>query len=462
MTSSYLHPDCPDRAPGGQRPPRPRTREELLRYGPTEADAALRVHAETVTGALRSQRERWRAGFTRRRVLAGAGAVGVAALGTQLVTTRVAFADPETTRRTLVVVFLRGGMDGLSVVVPAGDPHLYTARPTIGVPAGALLPAGRGFGLHPMLAPLQPLWAAGTMAAVHAVASPDASRSHFQAQDCLERGAATTSVHSGWLDRVLTALGPGTTFRAVAEGSEMPRSLVGAESKIVLDGIEQFKLGGADGVRAQTMAALGALYTGVNHPLAIQARVTLQALGAAQKIAATPYDTAAAYPRGGFADSLRDVARLVKARVGLRVAAIDLGGWDMHTRIGKVDNGEMKNHLTELAAALAAFAADLGPQLTDVTLVTMSEFGRRVQENGNAGADHGHGGLMLLLGGGLNGGTVHGAWPGLAPAALDHGDVAGANDYRDVLSELLSARLGVTSPAAIFPGHQYKRLGVFR
>jgi uncharacterized protein (DUF1501 family) len=467
MTTSPQHPDRADRAglaprPDPGVPSGPRRVEDLRRYGPSPAEAAIRLQAEAVSDALAAQRNRWRKGFTRRRVIAGAGAVGVAALSGQLVTTRVAFADPNTTRRTLVVVFLRGGMDGLSVVVPVSDPNLYRARPNIGVPAGAVLPANRGFGLHPALQPLQQYWTAGQLAAVVAVASPDASRSHFQAQDCLERGAASLSVHSGWLDRVLEAMGPGTTFRAIAESSSLPRSLVGGQNKIVLQGIENFNLQGSDGVRDKTIEALRALYTGLNHPVALQAQVTLQSLATARKIAAVPAGATAQYPGGGFADALKDVARLVKANAGLRVAAIDLGGWDMHTNLGRVDGGEMKNNLGELANALAAFAADLGPSLGDVTLVTMSEFGRRVQENGNAGTDHGHGGCMLLLGGGLNGGKVHGSWPGLAPGALDQGDVAGANDYRDVLAELLQARVGVTNLPAIFPGHTYRRLGVFR
>jgi uncharacterized protein (DUF1501 family) len=435
---------------------------ELSRHGPTLPEAAIRVHADRVTARLAEQRDRWRRGFTRRRVLAGAGAVGVASLATQLTTTRVAFGDPATTRRTLVVVFLRGGMDGLSVVVPAGDPNLAKARRTIAVPQGALLAGDGRFGLHPALAPLHPLWRAGTMAAVHAVASPDASRSHFQAQDCLERGAASVAVHSGWLDRVLTALGPGTTFRAVAEGSALPRALVGAENKLVLEGIREFDLQGWDGVRERTMTALKALYTGLEHPLAEQARLTVQSMSAARRVASAEYAPAVTYPDGGFAKELTDVARLIKANVGLRVAAIDLGGWDMHTWIGRIDGGEMRNHLEQLAGALAAFAADLGPALQDVNIVTMSEFGRRVAENGNAGADHGHGGLMLLVGGGLNGGKVHGKWPGLAPSNLDQGDLAGANDYRDVLAELLRSRLGVGDVAKIFPGHRARDLGVFR
>lgn len=435
--------------------------EQLRRRGPTLVDAAIRVHAEQVTAELAREKDRWRRGFTRRRVIAGAGAVGVAALGTQLVTTRYAFAAPQTTNRTLVAVFLRGGMDGLSVVVPANDPYLRRARPNLYVDTGALLQADSRFGLHPMLAPLYPFWQAGKMAAVHAVASPDASRSHFQAQECYERGTASTAVHTGWLDRALTAMGPGTTFRAVAEGDATPRSLVGPEPKLVFDGIEGFALAGWHGVRDKTMAALQALYTGFDHPAADFAATTLKALRDARRIAETPYRTTVEYPGGGFANRLKDVARLIKAKVGLRVATIDLGGWDMHTNLGNVERGEMRNHLDEFARALAAFAEDLGPQLDDVTLVTMTEFGRRVAENGNAGTDHGHGGVMLLLGGGLKGGMVHGRWPGLAPDALDNGDLAGANDYRDVLAEALIRRFGVGDVSKIFPDHKYTRLGVF-
>ncbi len=441
--------------------PRPRTADELSRYGPTPGDAAVRVHAEQVSAELAAQRQRWRYGFTRRRALFGVAGAGIAALGTQLVTTRVAFADPASTTRSLVVVFLRGGMDGLSVVQPANDANLRKARPTITIPAAALLPAGRGFGLNPALAPLQPYWSAGTMAAVHAVATPDASRSHFQAQDCIERGAADISVATGWLDRVLQAMGPGTTFRAIAEGSSLPRSMVGGEPAIVLEGVQNFALkASSSSVRDKSLAALQALYTGLEHPVAAQAQETLTAMAAARKVAATRAAGAADYPGGGFANGLRDIARLIKSKVGLRVAVLDLGGWDMHTNIGTADNGAMRDSLGELAGTLAAFAKDLGPALADTTIVTMTEFGRRVEQNGNAGADHGHGALMLLLGGGLRGGMVHGKWPGLAPSALDHGDLAGANDYRDVLGELLTVRFGVGNVAPIFPGHRYQPLGV--
>ena len=443
--------------------PAPRSADELRRHGPNLTEAAIRVRAEAVQANLAREKDRWRRGFTRRRVIAGAGAVGVAAFGTQLVTSRYAFADPATTTRTMVVVFMRGGMDGLSIVVPLGDANLKKARPNIVVPDAALLPGDSRFGLHPSLAPLKPFWDKAQMAAVHAVASPDVSRSHFQAQDCLERGTATTAVHTGWLDRALTAIGPGTTFRAVAEADATPRSLVGAESKLVLDGIEQFALSAPNtSVREKTMVALEALYTGFEHPAVDHAMTTLKALNQARQIASQRYTPVKPYPGGGFGDRLKDVARLIKAKVGLRLATIDLGGWDMHTGLGTVTGGDMRNSLNGLAGALAAFATDLGPQLDDVTVVTMTEFGRRVQENGNAGLDHGHGSLMMLIGGGLNGGAVHGKWPGLAPAALDNGDLAGANDYRDVLGEVLDRRFGVADVKKVFPDHDYTRLGAFR
>jgi uncharacterized protein (DUF1501 family) len=242
----------------------------------------------------------------------------------------------------------------------------------------------------------------------------------------------------------------------------MPRSMLGTEAKLVLDGIENFALDGRSAARERTLTALRALYTGIDHPVAVPALETVSALDSACRLARTPYQPAASYPGGGFANRLKDVARLIKARVGLRVVAIDLGGWDMHTGLGSVAGGDMRNQLTSLAEALAAFATDLGPQLDDVNLVTISEFGRRVAENGNAGTDHGHGGVMLLLGGGLDGGKVHGRWPGLAPSTLDNGDLAGANDYRDVFAEILSRGFAVGDLAPIFPDHRYHRIGVMR
>lgn len=440
-----LHPDCPD----------------LRRLGPNRTEATLRAAAARVEHDARHRTSIWSRGFTRRRAIAGAGMVGVAAIGTQLVSTRVSFAAEGARDGTVVVVFLRGGMDGLSVLVPAGDADLAAARPNIGIPAGAVIPLTREFGLHPALAPLQKYWSAGTFTAVPALSTPDISRSHFQAQDCLERGAAGGSVSSGWLDRVLAELGPGTTFRAIGESSTLPRSLVGDQNGIAMQGIGSFALAGWDGVHDATVKALNTLYTGFEHPLAGQAQTTLSALATAENLVTADYKPAAAYPDNGFGKALADVARLIKGKVGLRVACVDLGGWDMHTNLGRVDGGDMTRMLTGVGQALDAFATDLGDMLGNTTLITMTEFGRRVTENGNGGLDHGHGAVALLLGGGLAKGTIAGRWSGLAPGVRDNGDVPGSNDYRDLLGEVVGTRLGVSAAglAKVFPGYTCQPLG---
>ncbi|MGH9209979.1 MAG: DUF1501 domain-containing protein [Acidimicrobiales bacterium] len=446
-TMASLHPDCPD----------------WTRLGPTPAEALLRARAARNDWDREQRDQLWSRGFTRRRFLAGAGMAGVASLGAQLVTTRASFAAAtQSDSGTLIVLFLRGGMDGLSVVVPADDPQLRDARPDIAVPGGALLPLDRGFGLHPALAPLHELWGRGQFTAVPAVSTPDISRSHFQAQDCLERGGASTGTTEGWLDRVLDVLGPGTSFRSIAQGTTLPRSLAGDQSTITLRDVESFRIEGWEDVHAQTREALATLYTGLDHPLAVDVTATLEALDTVNQMTAEEYRPAATYPDNDLGRGLTELARLVKGDVGLRVASIDLGGWDMHTRLGTIDGGDMERTLGELGEALGAFATDLGDRLGGVTLVAMTEFGRRIEQNANAGADHGHGAVALLLGGGLAGRTIHGNWQGLAPEVRDNGDVPGLNDYRDVLGEVITARLGIGQGdlATVFPGHQPQQIGV--
>lgn len=444
--TAWLHPECPD----------------LQRLAPNRTEALLRAGAARAEADRDHRANLWSRGFTRRQALAGAGLAGVASLGAQLVTTRASFALAQNDNPgTLVVIFLRGGMDGLSVLVPADDPHLLDARPQIAVPGGALLPLARGFGLHPALEPLHQLWDRGQFTAVPAVATPDLSRSHFQAQDCLERGGSNTGTTTGWLDRALEKMEPGTTFRAVGQGSTLPRSLVGNQPALSLDTVDAFRLIGREDLHERTKQALAALYTGFEHPITADVETTLSALETAGAMA-DDYQPDVTYPDDDTGKGLAELARLIKADVGLRVAAMDIGGWDTHVHMGDVDDGAMRNHLSDLAQALKAFADDLGPRLDEVTVVTMSEFGRRVEQNGNNGTDHGHGGAALLLGGGLAGGTVHGDWPGLAPEVLEQGDVPGANDYRDVLGEVVSARLGLSEAdlGDVFPGHTLQRLGV--
>jgi len=409
-----------------------------------------------------------RSGVSRRRRLAAAGAaVGLGVVGglaRDTAASRYAFASTSYAGDVLVVLSLRGGFDGLSAVVPAADPLYAGLRPGIGIPAGQLLQLDATFGLHPALAPLKPLWDAGTLGFVHAAGQPDPTRSHFEAMEEMERAAPGSSLRTGWLDRVSSAQGAGGAFATVGVGVEPnQRALVGPSPELLVSSVDDFALTGGDDLaeRARWTRALEAMHRGARSDIAAPARLTLGALGTAAALKDAGYQPAATYPDGDLGAALRDVARLVKADVGLRVATVDFGDWDMHQGLGRVDGGWMHDQLSELGAALAAFAADLGDAMSRVSLVTMSEFGRRVQENASGGLDHGHGNLMLLLGGGVVGGRVHGAWRGLAAGALDDGDLPAANDYRTVLAELLETRCGV-SAAAVFPRLSAARLGLAR
>ena len=448
---STLHPDCPD----------------WQRLGPTPRDAAIRAMAEAQRVTEDERNEARSGGFNRRTFLKGGLGVGVATLGAQLVTSRVSYAAAdELSTGTLVVVFLRGGMDGLSLLVPAADPDLLKERPNIGVKAGSLLEfdTARGFGLHPALSPLAPLIKQGKVVAVPGVSTDQLTRSHFQAQDCLERGSSD-SLTSGWLDRVLSVSGPGTTFRSVAIGGTTPRSLVGAAAApIAMQNLDSIKLSVDKTEVTATTTALRALYTGLDHPIAKQTKLAIGALGTIAKIKAA--DAAVGvdgvkYPGGNFSDALQNLAMLIKGGAGVRVACIDVGGWDTHTGMGNVSGGDMQRHLADLAASLAAFTADLGSDLLDdTTVVTMSEFGRRVEENASGGTDHGHGGAVLVIGGGVKPG-VHGVWKGLAQPTIE-GDIPGWNDYRDVLTEVVSKRITLTNGSMkdVFPKWRAKPVGV--
>lgn len=444
---SSLHPDCPD----------------WQRLADDPREAKIRAAAQAQRSQEQERSQAWSKSFNRRRFLAGGLGVGVAALATQLVTSRVSYAAPgEEDQGTLVVIFLRGGLDGLSVVVPGDDPDLLAARPDIAVRGGSLLQMDRGFGLHPALAPLQPLIDAGQLAAVPAIATPDLSRSHFQAQDCLERGTPS-AVRDGWLDRVLQVSGPGTTFRSLGLSGRLPRSLAGSSRSLALRNTDSLALNVPAELGAQTMSALETLYTGVEHPISMQ---TMLALDALDTMTAVRNDAAAtastvSYPDGNLGEALSTLAVLIKAKVGVRVACIDVGGWDMHTAIGTVDDGDMQSHLSGLAQALSAFTQDLGSGMDSTTILTMSEFGRRLAQNANSGTDHGHGGVLLAMGGGVRGG-IHGQWHGLGNEVTQNGDVPGSNDYRDVLSEIVAARLGLGMDALgdVFPGWKPTALGV--
>jgi uncharacterized protein (DUF1501 family) len=406
-------------------------------------------------------------GVSRRTVLAGAGMVGLAGLAAPLLSTQVAYAaSPSYTGDVVVVLSLRGGFDGLSALPPVGDPGYLAARPTIGIPAPLATPLSGVFGLHPGLAALKPLWSAGRLAALHAVGQPSPTRSHFEATGELERAAPGSTIRTGWLDRVLTVRGAAGPFQAVTVGgASLPLTLAGPAPATSMSSVDSFSLATWSGIAPQFQTALSTLYGDVDGPASTQAATTLGALSAATAMKNAGYAPAngAVYPTSALGNALRDVARLIKnPATPVQVVTVDYGNWDMHVDQGAPGNpaGWMHRQLLDLAACLVAFDKDLGTTMGRVSLVTLSEFGRRVVENGSGGADHGHGNVVFVLGGGVRGGQMYGAWPGLTPAVLDQGDLPMATDYRNVLGEILVKRCGITSLSGVFPGLAYAPLGV--
>lgn len=387
----------------------------------------------------------------RRGFLKMGAAAAAATVVAQGVSSRYSFAADTTGKDTLIVLSLRGGFDGLSAVVPHGDADYYRARPTIAVPKAKLIGGDAMFGLHPALAPLLPLWTGGQLAAVHAVGQPNPSRSHFAAMEEMERAAAGTSVRTGWLDRML---GMSTNpWQGVSVGSANPtRALSGPSPDLGIASLDGFALSG-DSPTVPMGQTLKALYQGAPAALATPALAAADAVATVAKLPAHTPANGAVYPATPLATALKDVARLIRANVGMRAACVDFGDWDMHEGLGTAEAGQrMHTHLGEFAAALAAFTTDLGAEgLKNVTLLTLSEFGRRVAENGSRGVDHGHGNAMFVLGGGVRGGKVYGTWPGLAPAKLVAGDLAATTDYRSVIGEVLQKRCGVGTLGEVFP-----------
>ncbi|KHD72256.1 hypothetical protein MB27_41990 [Actinoplanes utahensis] len=406
--------------------------------------------------------------LSRRGVLGRGLAVGAVAalsgLASEAVDTRLAFAAGRYTGDTLVVVSLRGGFDGLSAFAPIGDTAYYRARPGIAVPKSSVI-AGEGglFGLHPALAPLLPQWRAGRLAAVHAVGQPNPTRSHFAAMEAMENAAPGSSIRSGWLDRMLGLTGAGGPLAAVSMGEAMPaRLLAGPSVDVSMTGVDDFHLAAAD--KKPMAAALRVMYADAPPLLAAPALAADRALAATGPVRIGGYRPAngARYPDTDLGAALSDVARLIKARAGLVTAAVDCGDWDMHEGLGPAVRGQrMYDNLAAFAAALAAFTTDLGETaMKSVTVLTISEFGRRVKENGSGGADHGHGNAMMLLGGGIRGGHVYGDWPGLDPRDLVDGDLAATTDYRSVIGEVLQKRCGLGALDAVFPGVRPSRFGL--
>lgn len=375
---------------------------------------------------------------------------------------RAAYAG-SSRRRTLVVVFQRGAADGLNVVVPYGEPRYYKLRPSIAVarprkgdPDTALDLDGR-FGFHPALTPFKELYDRRLLAVIHAVGSPGATRSHFDAQDFMESGTpGRKSTSDGFLNRYLQAHARehAESFRAVASTTELPRILGGPAPVLAIPELDKFGIGGRYGELAKR--GLARLYSASDDALlASTARETFEAVELLERVDPTRHRPAngARYPSGGFGRSMLQIAQLIKSDVGLEVAFAETGGWDHHVNEGG-SQGQLANVLRKFGEGIDAFVRDLGDRMEDVVLVTLSEFGRTVAENGSRGTDHGHAGAMFVIGGGVQGGKLHGRWPGLEQEQLFEGrDLALTTDYRDVIARVLAGHLGATDLATVFPGH---------
>lgn len=361
--------------------------------------------------------------------------------------------------KTLVCLFQRGAVDGLSMVVPHGEAAYYADRPGIAIPREAVLDLDGHFGLHPALAALKPLWDAKALAAVQAVGSPDTTRSHFDAQDYMESGTpGVKTTPDGWLNRLAAhdRDHAATPFRAVAFGPLLPRALAGSAPSLAIDDLRAFGLRAPGASRDRLTRAFEALYQGsATGVLASSSAEGFEAVQMLKRTNPAQYqpEHGAQYPAGRLGQSLLQIAQLIKGKVGMRIAFADMGGWDTHVNQGAAA-GQLGARLGELGNALAAFATDLGDKMADVVVLTMSEFGRTVRENGTGGTDHGHATAMLVLGGGVRGGRVAGRWPGLAPEARYEGrDLAVTTDFRDLFGEIATGHLGVAADAPIFPGY---------
>jgi uncharacterized protein (DUF1501 family) len=354
-------------------------------------------------------------------------------------------------RKILVAIFQRGAADGLNVVVPFFEKLYYDMRPTIAVPQpgkenGGIDLDGR-FALHPSLQPLKSLWDTGQLALIHATGSPDPTRSHFDAQDFMESGTPGKASEDGWLNRAL-APEPGVSpLRAIAIGAQLPRTLRGTRQAVAVNNLQQFE------TRNKEMAAiLETMYASTpDARLMASGKETFEAVKMIESINRNPYAPAnGAQYQGGFGNALQQVARLIKADAGVEAAFADIGGWDHHIN----EAPQLTNLLREFGASLAAFTRDMGDRMEDIVLVTMSEFGRTAREDGNAGTDHGHGNVMMVLGGPVRGRKVYGRWPGLEPEQLyENRDLAVTTDFRDVLGELVDRHLGRTMDQ-VFPGYK--------
>jgi uncharacterized protein (DUF1501 family) len=407
-----------------------------------------------------------------RRIFLKNGSLALVSLGFAPAFVARAAQAAEARQKILITIFQRGAVDGLNMIVPHGEKAYYANRPSIAIsrPNGVdgAIDLDGFFGLHPRMGSLEPAFKRGELAIVHACGSHDETRSHFDAQDYMESGTpGLKGTRDGWLNRYLHAKEHegASPFRAVALAPQLPRTLQGTAPALAIGQLSQF--GVRAGMSTEMMSnSFEAQYAAAaDQVLAPTGKEAFDAVKMMKGIDPARYEPAngAMYPRSGFGDAMRQIAQLVKADMGLEVAFTELGQWDHHANEGAAV-GQIANRLDDFAGGLAAFAQDLGDRMADVVVVTMSEFGRTVKENGNRGTDHGHGNAMLILGGNVKGGKVYGKWPGLERDQLWQGrDLAITTDFRDVFAEVVSGHLGAKNLARIFPGYTYKQqLGFLR
>ena len=369
--------------------------------------------------------------------------------------------------KVLICLFQRGAADALNMVVPHGEKAYYALRPSIAIPRptgssrtlspDAAIDLDGFFGLHPSLAPFKPLYDRGMLAPVHAVGSPSATRSHFDAQDYMETGTPDVKgTRDGWLNRYLAVKGTcdechATPFRAVSLTQQTPRILEGTNEVVAMNSLDEFTIRAA-GSQAERLEAL--YRTGsadLVHGTGAEMFEAVKMMKAANPRKYLPRN-GAEYPRSQFGQRLLQIAQLVKADVGLEIAFADVGGWDTHVNQGST-NGQLAQRLDDFSKSIAALVTDLGDRMDDVVILTMSEFGRMARENGGRGTDHGHAGALFVIGGNVKGSKVHGRWPGLEREQLYEGrDLALTTDFRSVFSEVTSRHLGASAVQKIFPG----------
>ncbi len=374
---------------------------------------------------------------------------------------RTAAATGESRRRVLITIFQRGAVDGLNMIVPFGEPDYYAARPTLalgrpGSGGDAALDLDGFFAFHPRLAPLKPLWDARQLAVVHACGSPDTTRSHFDAQDYMESATpGVKSTQDGWLNRYLHAKehAAKTPFRAVALAPQLPRALQGSEPALAIGQIAQFGIRGGLATEMIEASFETEYAAAADRALKTTGREAFDAVRMLKRANPQQYAPApgAEYPRSAFGDALKQIAQLIKADVGLEIAFAESGNWDHHVNEGAA-TGQLATRLDDLARGIAALVRDLGDRMEDVVIMTMSEFGRAVAENGSRGTDHGHANAMMVIGGAVRGGKVYGRWPGLAPEQRHDGrDLAVTTDFRTVFSDVVRGHLGLRDPLSVFP-----------